>query len=151
MAEEANSETSEPLPKRRKRDKDNDELADGMRDAMKHLCSITALLTKNDDEFELFGKSVALQLKKMSVCTALAVQAKIQQLLSQYRINEIQKMNKEGLCDGSTQMERVGESGQSRAEKITTLEEQQLKSPSPQLSLTCDHSNSSENDTTEVG
>lgn len=42
--------------------------------------------SKNDDEFDAFGKSVAAQLKKFSLPGALKTQVKIQSLLTQERI-----------------------------------------------------------------
>jgi hypothetical protein len=42
--------------------------------------------SKNDDEFDAFGKSVAAQLKKFSLAGALKTQVKIQSLLTQERI-----------------------------------------------------------------
>ncbi|XP_021930537.1 uncharacterized protein LOC110835002 isoform X2 [Zootermopsis nevadensis] len=42
--------------------------------------------SKNDDEFDAFGRSVAAQLKKFSLAGALKTQVKIQSLLTQERI-----------------------------------------------------------------
>lgn len=44
--------------------------------------------SKNDDEFDAFGKSVAAQLKKFSLAGALKTQVKIQSLLAQERITD---------------------------------------------------------------
>lgn len=139
--ERANSGISEPPSKKRKKDKDNDDLADQMRDTMKQLMNISALLNTSDDEFELFGKSVALQLKKMSLCTALTVQAKIQHLLSQSRINDIQKNTKEKSNEN-------GETEETKAQLKASSVEDKLQSP--QLSLNC-VSDCSENQETEIG
>uniref|UniRef100_A0A1B6GSX3 BESS domain-containing protein n=1 Tax=Cuerna arida TaxID=1464854 RepID=A0A1B6GSX3_9HEMI len=146
--EPAHSEVSEPQPKRRRRDKGDDDLADQMRDAMKHLKNITSLLTSSEDEFELFGRSVALQLKKMSLCTALTVQAKIQHLLSQYRISDIKREAKDRLKQAIT---NEADSEENKCEdKAKGGEEQPEASSSPQLSLTC-ASETSDNEATEVG
>lgn len=134
MAEEAanNSVSSEPPAKKRKRDKEVD-LSDQMKDAMKYLKDITELLTTSEDEFELFGKSVALQLKKMSLCTALTVQAKIQQTLSQHRINDIIKKSHQDQED-NVQVNGIEEDkSEGEPEEEADLEKQN----SPQLSLDC--------------
>uniref|UniRef100_A0A1B6M6R7 BESS domain-containing protein n=1 Tax=Graphocephala atropunctata TaxID=36148 RepID=A0A1B6M6R7_9HEMI len=120
-----------------------------MRDAMKHLQNITALLTSSEDEFELFGRSVALQLKKMSLCTALAVQAKIQHLLSQHRISDIRRETKDKLKQATTNEDNSVEN--KSEEKTKEVEPEHLEAPSsPQLSLTC-ASEPSDNEATEVG
>lgn len=84
---------SEPPPKRRKRDKDDHR--EDSTETMRHLRNISDLLVKNNDEFEIFGRSVAVQLKKMSLRTALKLQAKIQSLLSLHRIEDIEREAKE--------------------------------------------------------
>ncbi|XP_046675639.1 uncharacterized protein LOC124364308 isoform X2 [Homalodisca vitripennis] len=145
--EPAHSEVSEPQPKRRRRDRGDDDLADQMRDAMKHLKNITSLLTSSEDEFELFGRSVALQLKKMSLCTALTVQAKIQHLLSQYRISDIKREAKDRLRQATT---NEADSEENKCEDKVKGGEEHPEASSPQLSLTC-ASETSDNEATEVG
>ncbi|XP_054284906.1 uncharacterized protein LOC129001586 isoform X1 [Macrosteles quadrilineatus] len=132
MAEEAaNSVLSEPPTKKRKQDKEVDITAQ-MNDAMKYLKDITELLTTSEDEFELFGKSVALQLKKMSLCTALAVQAKIQQVLSQHRINDIKKKSAQDQEVCNVQTNGIEEDSNEEQEETNVQ-----KRNSPELLLDC--------------
>lgn len=132
MAEEAaNSVSSEPPTKKRKQDKEVDITAQ-MNDAMKYLKDITELLTTSEDEFELFGKSVALQLKKMSLCTALAVQAKIQQVLSQHRINDIKKKSAQDQEVCNVQTNGIEEDSNEVQEETNVQ-----KRKSPELLLDC--------------
>lgn len=145
--EQANSVCFEPLIKRRKRDKDDEDLSEQIRGAVKDLKNITTLLSNNDDEFDLFGKIVALQLKKMSLCTALEVQAKIQNLLSQHRISDIQKehqkskaVNKpvENHKEGNKNKESQNKENGNGAD----CKEEQETAGSPQFSVTCASENS---------
>lgn len=137
-----NSDIFEPPTKRRKRDKDDENLNDQIRGAVKDLKNVTSLLSNNDDEFDLFGKIVALQLKKMSLCTALEVQAKVQNLLSQHRISDIQKEHMKSKVVNKY-VENCKEEGQNREIQngengnVEDCNEEPETAASPQLSLMC--------------
>lgn len=143
LAEEpAPSEYSEPPPKRRKRDKDDHR--EDSSETMRHLKNISDLLVKNEDEFEIFGKSVAVQLKKMSLCTALKLQAKIQSLLSQHRIDDIERKIKEKSESkgNDTQVQSSADSKEDSNNEDESSNEESKKEDSqqpasPSLSLTC--------------
>lgn len=76
-------------PRQSKRRKREDEFANKMVEATKYLGSLSNSFKQSDDEFDVFGKSVAAQLKQFSLRRALSVQSKIQSLLSEERIEEI--------------------------------------------------------------
>ncbi|CAH1108231.1 unnamed protein product [Psylliodes chrysocephalus] len=105
-AEESEKEkfniANEPTPKRQKIGKTNvKEIAAWVKDLTSLTISIQDM-EPSENEFDIFGKSVAAQLKKLPRAKAITAQDQIQQLLSRFRLENTSSTIFFALTDGNT-------------------------------------------------